>query len=95
MSLRQQGVRLEGGRQYTLSLWARAETAREIRVSVSSAAGASYLTRTVPVTTAWTAVAFPFTAPLTDANATLEIALGRSDVSVWIDTVSFRPATVR
>ncbi len=95
MSLRQPGVRLEGGRQYTLTLWARAETAREIRVSVGSKAGASYVARTVPVTTAWTSFTFPFTASLTDADATLEIALGRSDVSVWIDTVSFRPATAR
>jgi hypothetical protein len=47
----------------------------------------------VTVTTAWTAVAFQFTASVNDPNATLEISLGRSDVSVWIDTVSFRPAT--
>ena len=35
----------------------------------------------------------PFTAPVTDANASLEIDLGRSDETTWIDTVSFRPAT--
>ncbi len=95
VSVRQPGVRIESGRQYILTLWVRAESARDIRVRVGSTAGASYFLRTVPVSTTWTAVAFPFTASATDLNANLEIDLGRSDITTWIDAVSFRPATVR
>lgn len=95
VSLRQPGVRLEAGRQYTLSLWVRAESARDIRISISSTFGASYLARTASATSAWSHVVFPFTASVTDLNATLEIDLGRSDLTTWVDTVSFRPATVR
>jgi Carbohydrate binding domain len=95
VSLRQPGVHLEGGRQYTLSLWVRAETARAIRISIASSTGVSYFLRTVPVTTTWAQVVFPFTSSGTDLNASLEIDLGRSDITTWVDTVSFRPATVR
>ncbi len=95
VSLRQPGMRLESGRQYTLSLWVRAESARDIRIGIGSTVGGSYLLRTVPVTTTWTAVVVPFTASATDSNANLEIDLGRSNVTTWVDTVSFRPATVR
>jgi hypothetical protein len=93
VSLRQPGIRLEAGRLYTLSLWVRAEVVRDIRIRIGSTAGASYLARTAPATTAWVQVVLPFTAPVTDANASLEIDLGRSDETTWIDTVSFRPAT--
>ena len=93
ISLRQPGMQLEAGRQYTLSLWVRAETPRELRVRIGSTAGASYLARTVQASATWTPVVFPFVASGTDANANLEIDLGRSDVTIWIDTVSFRPAT--
>ena len=95
VSLRQPGVRIESGRQYILTLWVRAESARDIRVRVGSRAGASYFLRTVPVTTTWTAVAFPLTASATDLNANLEIDLGRSDITTWVDAASFHPATVR
>jgi hypothetical protein len=95
VSLRQPGVHVDGGRQYTLSLWVRAEAARAIRISIASSTGGSYFLRTVPVTTTWTQVVFPFTVSASDLNASLEIDLGRSDVTTWVDTVSFRPATVR
>lgn len=93
VSLRQPGLSLEAGRQYTLSLWVRAQSARDIRIRIGSTAGASYVARTAPVTGLWVQVVFPFTASVTDANATLEIDLGRSDVTTWVDTVSFRPLT--
>jgi len=91
ISLRQPGLRIEAGRQYTLTLWVRAETAREVRVRIASTVGASYLARTATVSPVWSPVTFPFIAPATDANAVLEIDLGRSDVTTWIDSVSFRP----
>jgi len=91
ISLRQPGLRIEAGRQYTLTLWVRAETAREIRVRIGSTVGASYLARTATVSPVWSPVTFPFIAPATDASAVLEIDLGRSDVTTWVDSVSFRP----
>ncbi|HEX2469769.1 MAG TPA: carbohydrate binding domain-containing protein [Candidatus Limnocylindrales bacterium] len=93
VSLRQPGLQIEAGRHYSLSLWVRAETPRDLRVRIGSSVGASYLARSAPVTTAWTQVVFPFIASVTDPNAALEIELGRSDVTTWVDTVSFRPAT--
>jgi hypothetical protein len=93
VSLRQPGLQIEGGRHYTLSLWVRAETPRDLRIRIGSSVGASYLARTAPVTTEWTQVVFPFIASVTDPNAALEIELGRSGVTTWVDTVSFRPAT--
>lgn len=93
ISLRQSGLRIEAGRQYTLTLWVRGEAAREVRVRIASTVGASYLARTAPVSAMWSPVTFPFIAPATDTNAVLEIDLGRSDVTTWIDSVSFRPTT--
>ena len=65
-----------------------------MRVRISSLDDASYLTRLVTVGPAWAPSTFTFTAPVTDPNAVLEIELGRSMVTTWIDAVSFRPAGV-
>jgi hypothetical protein len=53
--------------------------------------GGSYVTRTEIATSEWTPLSFSFPTPVTDPNAVLEIQLGRSTATTWIDTVSFRP----
>jgi Carbohydrate binding domain len=93
ISLQQPGLRLVAGGQYTVTLAARGATDREIRVRIASTVGASYLTRVATVGTAWTPLSFTFTAPVTDGNSVLEIDLGRSTVTTYIDAVSFRPTT--
>jgi hypothetical protein len=80
---------LDAGARYQVSISVRAASAREIRLRIASPDGASYLTRTVPVTTAWTIATFTFISPVTDPEASIEIDLGRSAVTTWIDSVSF------
>ena len=94
ISFQQGGLQLQAGGQYTLALSTRATTGRDVRVRISSLDDASYLTRLVTVGPAWAPSTFTFTAPVTDPNAVLEIELGRSMVTTWIDAVSFRPAGV-
>jgi hypothetical protein len=89
--LRQPGLQVQAGRNYTLSLNVRAAGAREIRIRVASRAGATYATKILTVTPAWTQETFPVTTVATDPDAVLEIQFGRSDDTTWIDTVSFRP----
>jgi hypothetical protein len=91
ISLRQPGMRIEVGRHYLLTMWMRSETTREIRVRITSTAGNSYVARTATVGPAWAPITFQIIAPGTDQNAVLAIDLGRSDVTTWLDSVSFRP----
>jgi hypothetical protein len=46
------------------------------------------------VTSAWSTQSFVFIAPVSDSRATLEIDLGRSIVTTWIDGVSLRPGGI-
>jgi hypothetical protein len=91
ITLQQGGLDIEAGGLYTLTLSTRAATDRDLRIRIASVDGASYLTRLVSAGSAWAASTFTFTAPVTDPNAVLEIELGRSNVTTWIDAVSFRP----
>jgi hypothetical protein len=91
IALRQTGLQLEAGRNYTLTLNVRSTEPREIRIRVMPAFGGSYVTRTEIATSEWTPLSFSFPTPVTDPNAVLEIQLGRSTATTWIDTVSFRP----
>lgn len=91
ISLRQAGLTLEAGRLYTLTLSARASVAREVRIRVASTTGASYLNRIAQVGTAWTSIQIIFTAGVGDANAVLELDLGRDQAATLFDAVSFRP----
>jgi hypothetical protein len=85
ITLQQGGLSLEAGGLYTLTLSTRAVTDRDLRIRITSIDGASYLTRLVTVGAAWAPSTFTFTAPVTDPSAVLEIELGRSDVTTWID----------
>jgi hypothetical protein len=91
IALRQSGLQLEIGRNYTVSFNVRATASRQIRIKVMPAFGGSYQTRDFDVTTAWTPVSFTFFATDFDPAAAFEIQLGRSTATTWIDTVSFRP----
>ena len=93
ISLRQPGLTVDAGARYTVSIAVRAASDREIRLRIASPDGASYLTRPISVSTSWTVLSFEFVAPVSDANASVEIDLGRSDVTTWIDSVSFVPVT--
>lgn len=94
ISLQQPGLRLEAGGQYTLLVALRSARERDVRIRIASPDGASYLTRVAPVTSAWSTQSFVFIAPVSDSRATLEIDLGRSTVTTWIDGVSLRPGGI-
>lgn len=91
ISLRQAGLTLEAGRLYTLTISARASVAREVRIRVASTTGASYVNRIAQVGTAWAPIQIVFTAGVGDANAVLELDLGREGAPTLFDAVSFRP----
>jgi hypothetical protein len=74
-----------------LTLSARASVAREVRIRVASTTGASYLNRIAQVGTAWSPIQIVFTAGVGDANAVLELDLGREQAATLFDAVSFRP----
>jgi hypothetical protein len=87
ISLQQEGIRLSAGAPYTVQVALRAEAAREVRVRVASQSGDAYLTRIAAVGTTWSVASFTFLAPASDQDAVLQIELGRSDATTWVDEV--------
>jgi hypothetical protein len=79
---------IQAGARYSLSLSVRASALGEIRVRIASADGASYVTRLVGLTTAWTSVVLDFTSPIDDDEAAIEIDAGGSPIALWLDAVS-------
>lgn len=88
VSLRQEGMRLVAGASYTIAVALRADGPRDVRVRVASLEGDAYLTRIAAVGPTWSTISFTFLAPASDDAALIEIDLGRSDVTTWIDEVS-------
>ena len=87
ISLQQEGIRLSAGAPYTVQVALRADAAREVRVRVASQSGDAYLTRIAAVGTTWSVASFTFLAPASDQDAVLQIELGRSDATTWVDEV--------
>jgi hypothetical protein len=95
ISLQQPDLHIEAGRYYTLSAMIRSAVTREIRIGISSTDGeASYFSREAVATPAWTPISFTFPASATDLDAVLAFDLGRSDVSIWFDAVSFHTTPI-
>jgi hypothetical protein len=92
ISLLQEGIPVVAGRNYDLTMNVRASGVREIRVRIVSRTGVTYFGAGVIVPPTWTPVALRVTTINTDPNAILEIGVGRTDETTWIDTVSLRPA---
>jgi hypothetical protein len=91
ISLGQPGINLEGGRGYTVTMLIRAQAPRSVRVKVGSVDGGTYDVKDVSVSTAWAPATFTFFATQSDSSAVFSIELGRSDITTWVDLVSFRP----
>lgn len=94
ISLRQGDIRIAQGHRYTCRVALRATSDREVRVRVASASGATYGTRVVTVGPSWTLVQFEFGAFVEDPAAILEIDLGRSSPTTWVDGVQISDASV-
>ncbi len=85
ISLRQAGIQLAQGNRYLCRISLRAETAGQVRVRVVSASGATYGTRVWAVGPEWTIFTFEFGTFVADPDAILEIDLGRSAATTWVD----------
>ncbi|HEU4572843.1 MAG TPA: carbohydrate binding domain-containing protein [Candidatus Limnocylindrales bacterium] len=89
VAVRQGGVSIQAGGHYLATIALRAATTREIRVRVASAAGDTYGTRLFVIGSDWQTVTLDFTPFATDPNAYLQVDLGRSAATVWLDDASF------
>jgi hypothetical protein len=87
VTVRQPGLRLEGGGRYTVRIALRATELREVRVHLVSQVGQTYLTRVATAGPVWSVATFTFTAPVSDSDAVLEVGLGRTAVTTWLDDV--------
>lgn len=90
LSLYQEGHRLEAGKTYTFSFWAKAEELRPVAYYVEQTAEPwdEYGRKEAEVNEEWQEYWTTFTAPLNE-SVWPRIALGESDVDIWVDTVRF------
>jgi len=88
--LRHGGLTIAAGNRYVATVSLRAASARAVRLVIAGATGTVYESRVAPVSTGWTTVVLEFTAIANDDDAALELHLGRSTPSVWVDAVSLR-----
>ena len=90
LSLYQEGHSLEEGQTYTLSFWAKAEEPRPVVCYVEQAADPwdEYGRESVEVNGEWQEYWTTFIATLSGA-VWPRIALGESDVNIWVDNVRF------
>lgn len=87
ISLQQGGIEVLRGRRYVCRLALRAASSRDVRIRVVSLDGSTYGTRLVTVDPTWSVVEFEFGAFVDDPAALVEIDLGRSAVTTWVDAV--------
>ena len=89
VELGQQQVSLIAGKSYVLSFWAKAQTARTIRVFVQSVDLERVHHVDLPITTTWTRYEVPFSATETMWNAMVNFQLGEvSTAPLWLDDIA-------
>ena len=89
VAVRQGGQAISAGSHYVGRIAVRSDTPREVRLRVASADGVTYGTRLFTVGPDWQVLTIDTTVFATDANAYLEIDLGRFPVTTWLDDASF------
>lgn len=94
VSLRQGGILVAQGHRYVCRIALRASSPREVRVRVANSSGATYGTRLVTIGTVWSVVEFDFGSFVEDPAAVIEIDLGRSTATTWIDDVRITDSSV-
>lgn len=93
VTLSQPGLHLDAGGRYTVRVGLRAAESREVRIYLVSQSGQTYLTRVATAGTEWSVASFTFTAPVSDADAVLEVGLGRTPITTWLDEVWLSTST--
>jgi hypothetical protein len=89
VAVRQGGISIQAGGRYLATIAVRAASTREVRVRIASASGDTYGTRLFVIGSDWQTVTLDFTPFTTDPNAYLQVDLGRSAATVWLDDASF------
>jgi hypothetical protein len=91
----QSGLKLQAGRPYTLTFWARADRPLSMSAGVEQAHepwADLGLAAQADLTTAWKQFRFVFSAKAADENARLNFGnLARQPAAIWLAGVSFRP----
>lgn len=93
ISVHHDGLDLAPRTLYRLSLRARAETSRTIRVGVISTTGAAYGSSIGTIGATWTKIELEFLAIGGDAAAIIAIDLGGNDATTWLDDVVLTPVS--
>ena len=90
LSLFQEGHEIEKGEKYTLAFWGKAEETRPVALYVEQAADPwdEYGRESFEVNEEWQEFWITFTATLS-GPVWPRIALGESDVNIWVDNVRF------
>ena len=92
MSVQQGGLHLAANTRYIVRLVARGASNRDVAVTVRGSDGTIPGGRVFSVGTDWTQLTLAFTTLTADPNASIEIDLGRSVATVWLDSVSVAPS---
>ena len=90
--LTQKRQKIEGGEEYTVSFWAKAEELRpaELHVIQDQDPWTKYASkRGFNIDTEWTEYWMTFDAPVDDDSVRLVIRFHNSDANVWVDNVHF------
>lgn len=88
IALHQGGLRIDSGTRYSCSIQVRAAAQREINVRIVGATGETYDSRIFTAEMEWQRLSFDFSVFTSDPLAALEVDLGRSSVTTWLDDVS-------
>lgn len=90
--LTQKNQKMEGGEEYTLSFWAKAEELRpaELHVIQDQNPWTKYASKPgFNIETEWVEYWMTFEAPVDDNSVRLVIRFHNSDANVWVDNVHF------
>jgi hypothetical protein len=91
VSLLAQWFAVTANRQYTVTFWAKADTAgREVRASVAQGYSpwGHYSNQAFVLSTNWQQYTFTYSQPITDNKAEFYIASGQQTGTVWFDLIS-------
>ncbi len=93
VNLGQQGASVAGGQSYTLSFWAKSSAGQAVLASVhlGAAPWTAVAKQWFTTTTGWQQYRLTFTPAASASNLVLQLDVGQSAGTVWLDAVSFAP----
>ncbi len=93
VNLGQQGASVAGGQSYTLSFWAKSSAGQAVLASVhlGAAPWTAVAKQWFTTTTGWQQYRLTFTPAASASTLVLQLDVGQSAGTVWLDAVSFAP----